>query len=123
MKKDYMDYICGLHGYMIRVKEIHWNTENNAQHLLCDEIEDEIHDLEDRFAECAMGIEGKKVKIGQLMPMLPNAENLMPMLRELEEETISIKKKMDESKEGGLINILDDILEMCNKYKYRSTQK
>ena len=118
-----MNYICGLHGYMIRVKEMHWNTENNAQHLLCDDLENDIHDLEDRFAECAMGIEGKKVKIGQLMPMLPNAENIMPMLRELEEETIAVKKKMDEYKEGGLINILDDILEMCNKYKYRCTQK
>ena len=123
MKKDYMEFICSLHGYMIRIKEIHWNTESNALHLLCDDIEDELCELEDRFAECAMGIEGKKVKIGQLMPMLPNAENIMPMLRELEEETISMKKKLDDNKEGGLINIMDDLLEMTNKYKYRCTQK
>lgn len=118
-----MEFICSLHGYMIRIKEIHWNTESNALHLLCDDIEDELYELEDRFAECAMGIEGKKVKIGQLMPMLPNAENIMPMLRELEEETISMKKKLDDNKEGGLINIMDDLLEMTNKYKYRCTQK
>lgn len=123
MKKEYIDFICGLHGYTIRVKEIHWNTENNALHLLCDEIEDDLCNIEDRFAECAMGIEGKKIKIGQLMPMLPNSENIMPMLRELEEETIAMKKKLDEYKDSGLINIIDDLLEICNKYKYRSTQK
>ena len=123
MKKEYIDFICSLHGYLIRVKEIHWNTENNSIHKLCDDIEDELCELEDRFAECAMGIEGKKVKIGQLMPMLPNAENLISMLKELEGEVISMKKKMDDYKEGGLINIIDDILELCNKYKYRATQK
>ena len=39
MDKKYVDFICSIHGYMIRVKEIHWNTDNNAEHLLCDEIE------------------------------------------------------------------------------------
>lgn len=123
MEKKYIDFICSLHGYCIRVKEIHWNTDNNATHLLCDDIEEEIHDLEDRFAECIMGESGKKFKIGDLKPMLPNSEALMPMLRELEKEVIDMKKSLDEYKDGGLFNVCDDVLEMCNKYKYRSTQK
>lgn len=123
MEKKYIDFICSLHGYCIRVKEIHWNTDNNSTHLLCDDIEEEIHDLEDRFAECIMGESGKKFKIGDLKPMLPNSEALMPMLRELEKEIIDMKKSLDEYKDGGLINVCDDLLEMCNKYKYRSTQK
>ena len=32
MKKEYVDFICLLHGYMIRVKEIHWNTNSDAEH-------------------------------------------------------------------------------------------
>lgn len=123
MDKKYVDFICSIHGYMIRVKEIHWNTDNNAEHLLCDEIEGSIHDLEDRFAECAMGITGKKVKVGDLKPMLPNNTDLKKMLQEFEGETIDFKKSIDEYKEAGLVNICDDILECINKFKYRTTQR
>jgi hypothetical protein len=88
MDKKYVNFICSMHGYMIRVKEIHWNTDNNAEHLLCDEIESSIHDCEDRLAECMMGITGKKFKVGDLKPMLPNNTDLKKMLQEFEGETI-----------------------------------
>ncbi len=123
MKKEIVDFICALHGYMIRVKEIHWNTDSNATHLLCDEIEDAIHDCEDRFAECAMGMEGVHFQVGKLLPMLPNATDLSAMLKELENDVLDMKKRIDGPKNGGLFNILDDIQECCNKYKYRATQK
>lgn len=123
MDKKYIDFICSMHGYMIRVKEIHWNTDNNAEHLLCDEIESSIHDCEDRLAECMMGITDKKFKVGDLKPMLPNNTDLKKMLQEFEGETIDFKKSMDEYKEAGLVNICDDILECINKFKYRTTQR
>jgi hypothetical protein len=123
MDKKYIEFICSLHGYMIRVKEFHWSTDSNAEHLLCDDIEESIHDCEDRLAECMMGILGKKFKVGDLKPLLPNSNELKKMLRELETETIDFKKGLDEYKEGGLINICDDILECVNKYKYRITQR
>ena len=66
MKKEYVNFICALHGYSIRVKEIHWNTSNNSEHLLCDELNDCIFSCEDAFAECCMGIEGKHFQIGKL---------------------------------------------------------
>lgn len=122
MDKKYVDFICSLHGYCIRVKEIHWSTNNNAEHLLCDEIEETIHDLEDRFAECMMGLTDEKFKIGDLKPMLPNAEGLKEMLKELEVETNDFKKGIKE-KQGGLMTICDELLEMTCKFKYRATQK
>ena len=123
MKKEYVDFVCSLHGYLIRLKEIHWNTNENSTHLLCDEIEDCIHDCEDRFMECCMGMEGKHFEIGKLLPMLPNAKELLPMLKELESDVLDIKKKLTGPENGGLFNILDDLQENCNKYKYRATQK
>jgi hypothetical protein len=123
MDKKYMDFICSLHGYCIRVKEIHWSTDNNAEHLLCDEIEEAIHDLEDRFAECAMGMTGKKVKVGDLKPMLPHATKLKEMLKELADETMDMKDNLDGYQYSGLENICDDIMEMCGKYMYRTTQR
>jgi DNA-binding ferritin-like protein len=123
MKKNIIDFICSLHGYLIRIKEIHWNTESNSIHLLCDEISDDLSDCEDRFTECAMGMSGEHFKIGDLKPMLPHATSLIPMLKELEKEIIEMEDSLTSKKDNGLINILDEMLENCNKYKYRATQK
>lgn len=121
MKKEHVEFVCSLHGYLIRLKELHWNTTNNAEHLLCDEILDSLSDCEDRFTECAMGISDTHFKIGDLVPYLPNSENLKSMLKELQDELLSFKKTLKEN-ESGLINVLDDMLECCGKYKYRATQ-
>ena len=123
MRKDIMDYICSLHGYLIRLKEIHWNTSSNAEHLLCDEISGSISECEDEFTEVAMGLFGEKVKVGDLKPLLPNAEELKPMLKELVGETVAMKKKLNRDVDAGLCNILDDIIASAQKYMYRSTQK
>ena len=122
MKKEYIEFICTIHGYLIRLKEIHWNTTNNSEHLLCDEISDNLSDCEDRFTECAMGLSKKHFKIGDLVPYLPNSENLTDMLRELESDINSFRKTLKEN-EWGLTNVLDDMLEACGKYQYRATQK
>lgn len=122
MKKEHINFICNLHGYLIRLKEIHWNTTNNAQHLLCDEISENLSDCEDRFTECAMGLSNTHFKVGDLKPYLPNAKELIPMLKELEGEIVSFRKTLNET-EWGLTNVLDDMLEACGKYKYRATQK
>ena len=123
MRKDIMDYICSLHGYLIRLKEIHWNTDSNAEHLLCDEITSCISGCEDEFTEVAMGLYGEKVKVGDLKPFLPNAESLKPMLKELVGETVEMKKKLTKDVEAGLCNVLDDLIAGAQKYMYRSTQK
>ena len=64
---------------------------------------------------------GKRFRIGDLKPLLPNSDSLVPMLKELEKETLELKKGFTE-KDCGLENICDDIIECCNKYKYRATQ-
>lgn len=122
MKKEHVEFICTLHGYLIRLKEIHWNTENNAEHLLCDEISDELSSCEDRFTECAMGLSDTHFKVGDLVPYLPNSEELKPMLKELETEINDFRKTLKDD-ESGLTNIIDDMLESCGKYKYRATQR
>ena len=123
MKKNFVSFICSLHGYLIRIKEIHWNTDNNAEHLLCADISDDLADCEDRFAECAMGMAGEHFKIGALKPMLPHSTSLIPMLKELETEILELKDSLTSIKDDGLMNILDEMLENCGKYKNRASQK
>lgn len=123
MRKDIMEYICSLHGYLIRLKEFHWSTDSNAEHLLCDEISASISDCEDEFTETAMGLYDEKVSVGDLKPYLPNATELKPMLKELVGETVDMKKKLNKDTEAGLCNILDDLIASSQKYMYRSMQK
>lgn len=123
MKKEYIDFACALHGYLIRVKEIHWNTNSDAEHLKADEFEGELHDCEDAFMECAMGMEGQHFPMGKLLPMLPNATEFMPMLKELEKDILEMMAKCNTPKDGGLDDVLKDMLKCVNKYKYRITQK
>lgn len=73
--------------------------------------------------ECCMGMEGTHFEVGKLLPMLPNATDLKAMLNELENDILDMKKKASDEKSGGLMNVLDEMLECCNKYKYRATQK
>ena len=80
-------------------------------------------ECEDEFTESAMGLYDEKVKVGDLRPYLPNAEELKPMLKELIGETIVMKKSLSKDTEAGLCNILDDIISQANKFIYRTTQK
>ena len=123
MRKDFVDFICELHGYLIRTKEIHWNTNSNAEHVLCDDFHKDLLVLEDEFAECCMGIEGNHFKIGDLLPMVPNAESFTQMLKAFEMDVLKMKKKVTADNFGGIMSILDDMLACVNKYRYRSTQK
>jgi hypothetical protein len=122
MKKNIVDFICSLHGYQIRIKEIHWNTTSNAEHLLCDEVLDCVSDCEDRFTECAMGLEGVHFKIGDLKPMLPHSTSLLSMLKEMEKEILEMEDSLTSKNDKGLVNVLDELLENCGKFKYRATQ-
>lgn len=122
MKKEIINYICALHGYLVRLKEIHWSTSKNSIHLLCDEIMWSVSDAEDRFAESAMGYFGKKIQVGQLKPDYPVAKDLSALLVELEADTLKIRKSLRNEKESGLVNVLDDVLTFAGKYKYRMTQ-
>ena len=89
----------------------------------CFEINNCISDFEDNFTECCMGIEGKHFQIGKLLPMLPNSESLIPLLKELEKDILKMKKLCNDTTESGLVNILDDAMQNINKYKYRASQK
>ena len=123
MKKEFVNFICELHGYLIRVKEIHWNTDSDAIHTLCDDFHEELFKLEDEFAEVCMGMEGKKFEIGKLLPLVPNSKDFKQILVEFEQDVIKMKKNASDAKYGGIDSVLNDMLKLANKYKYRSTQK
>lgn len=122
MKELYVYFVCLLYGYLIRTKEIHWSTDSNSTHKLCDEIYDGLDDFMDRFAEASQGVTGTHFKSESIKPVLPNSTELIPMLKELNEDVLSASERLSGKEERGLVNIIDDIVEFSNKYAYRATQ-
>ena len=42
--------------------------------------------------------------------------------KELEKDILDMKSKAGDERSAGLMNILDEALENCNKFQYRATQ-
>lgn len=124
LKDDIIDFLGALEGYHETCKMLHWGTTNKSEHLLIDQIDKDVLEFEDRLAEASMGKLKTRFGIGTLKAMLPHAENTEDMIKELETDTINLKKAIGDNIEyNGLQNILDDMLESINSYAYLRTLK
>lgn len=124
LKNSILEFLGALEGYHETCKMLHWSTTNKSEHLLLDEIDKDVLEFEDRIAEASMGKLKTRFGIGSLKAMLPRAENTEDMIKELETDTINLKKEVGDSNEySGIQNILDDMIESINKYSYLRTLK
>ena len=116
-----VDLISFLHNAQLPVREIHWNTRNNALHLLTDESLDELLDWEDRLAETYLGGNGGELKINDTKP---SAEEFKGIMKELSDLATEVKENFGDSKKYDNINaVLDEILETAKKNTYRADFK
>ena len=116
-----VDLISFLHNAQLPVREIHWNTRNNALHLLTDESIDELLDWEDRLAETYLGSNDRELKINGTKPSSSEFKGIMEELSDLATE---VKGSFGDSKQYENINaVLDEILEAAKKNTYRADFK
>lgn len=116
-----VDLISFLHNAQLPVREIHWNTRNNALHLLTDETIDELLDWEDRLAETYLGGNGGELKINETKPESAEFESIMNDLIDLANE---VRESVGDNKDYDNVNaIIDEILETANKNLYRGEFK
>jgi DNA-binding ferritin-like protein len=116
-----VDLISFLHNAQLPVREIHWNTRNNALHLLTDSAIDELLDWEDRLAETYLGSNDRELKINDTKPSSGEFKGIMEELSDLATE---VKESFGDSKQDENINaVLDEILEAAKKNIYRSDFK
>ena len=116
-----VDLISFLHNAQLPVREIHWNTRNNALHLLTDESIDELLDWEDRLAETYLGSNDRELKINDTKP---SSEEFKGIMEELSDLTTEVKESFGDSKQYENINaVLDEILEATKKNTYRADFK
>ncbi len=120
-------YIKKLEGYRLRLREIHWSTTKKAEHELSDDLMSDLTDYEDSIAEEAMGIFGVRVKVGDVVPEIPEAKDLKSLLSALSNDTLtllaSLEPEMGKTNipSGGIPSILEDIIHDLNKSKYLET--
>lgn len=116
-----VDLISFLHNAQLPVREIHWNTRNNALHLLTDESIDELLDWEDRLAETYLGSNDRELKINDTKP---SSEEFKGIMEELSDLATEVKESFGDNKRYENINaVLDEILEAVKKNIYRGEFK
>ena len=116
-----VDLISFLHNAQLPVRELHWNTRNNALHLLTDETIDELLDWEDRLAETYLGVSGSELKINDTKPSGTEFKGMMESLIDLANE---VRDSIGNDNDYDNVNaIIDEILETANKNIYRSEFK
>lgn len=122
LKGKIIDFLSVLEGYHETCKMLHWASTIHNEHELLDTIDKKVLEIEDRFAEASMGKLNTRFGLGDIKAMLPNAKTPTEMLKELESDTIDMKKTIGDGIEmSGLQNILDDLLESINTYQYLIT--
>ena len=120
-------YIKKLEGYRIRLREIHWSAENKSKHELSDNLMSMLADYEDSIAEEAMGIFGIRVKVGDIVPEIPEGRDIKSILTSVTNDTLILLASLESSEgetsipSGGIPSILEDILHDLNKSKYLET--
>ena len=120
-------YIKKLEGYRIRLREIHWSTENKSKHELSDSLMSMLADYEDSIAEEAMGIFGIRLKVGDIVPEIPEGRDIKSILTSLTNDTLTLLASLEPSEgetstlSGGIPSILEDIMHDLNKSKYLET--
>lgn len=112
-----VDLISFLHNAQLPVREIHWNTRNNALHLLTDEIIENLFEWEDTLAEAFISSKNLTLKINGTSPS--SSEDVKTILNELIDKATSVKNDND----NAICAVIDDILEKANKYLYRADFK
>jgi len=117
-----IDLISYLHNAQKDVREIHWNTNEYALHMVTDETIDHLCDWEDSLAETFIKDRDIKLTINDKKPS--SSEDFKNIIQELVDLASEIKEKISGNKEyDNICAVLDEILETGNQLMYKSNLK
>ena len=101
-------------GSYIRIREIHWNTRNQAQHNLSNEILPELIDYSDALIELISGIV-ERPGFDIIKPIIPATKELKPILQALVMKIEACQCCIEEQSFRGINKTLDDLISDLNK--------
>ena len=101
-------------GSYIRIREIHWNTRNQATHNLTNTILPEIIDYIDSIIELMSGTIGRP-GYDILKPIIPSTKELEQILRALVTKIEMAQEMITEPEYRGLNKTFDDLIADLNR--------
>lgn len=115
-----VDLLSYLHNMQKPLREIHWNTDEYALHMVTDETIDDVLEWEDSLAETFISDTNNKINIKDT-----NLQNSYEQLmKDLIELTSTVKNKITDNKSyDNICAVVDEILEKSNQLLYKSKLK
>lgn len=123
--KTIADIVFKLYLYADSTKLIHYTTEKNHMHELCDQVRDTIVDFADELAEQSFGYYGKPI-FSQLPKLnsldIRETENLSELIDYSTEMVDYLHNEFSkEKKMSGAVSLIDDFKGDMNKLKFLCT--
>ena len=116
------ELISFLHNAQKPVREIHWNTDEYALHMVTDETIDDLCEWEDGLAEAFMGDRDVELKISDKGPS--SDTEFKTIINELVGLASDVKESVSGNKDyDNVCAVLDEILETGNQLLYKAGLK
>lgn len=116
------ELISFLHNAQKPVREIHWNTDEYALHMVTDETIDDLCEWEDGLAEAFMGDRDIELKISDKGP--DSDTDFKSIINELVDLASEVKESVSGNKDyDNVCAVLDEILETGNQLLYKAGLK
>jgi DNA-binding ferritin-like protein len=104
-------------GSYIRIREIHWNTRNQATHNLTNTLMPELIDYIDSIIELMSGIM-ERPGYDILKPIIPSTKDLKPILQALVTKIETCQEMLTGPEYRGIMKTLDDLIADLNRWCY-----
>ena len=116
------ELISFLHNAQKPVREIHWNTDEYALHMVTDETIDDLCEWEDGLAEAFMSDRDVELKISDRGP--DSDTDFKSIINELVDLASEVKESVSGNKDyDNVCAVLDEILETGNQLLYKAGLK
>lgn len=120
IREECIEFLNWIEGCKTRLKNLHWSEENNAKHIYLDDLNTDLNEFEDKFAEAIQAsvgrfeegeIQGVSVEINDPVEIVTSIFDKVEEMRSLLEEK--------EDQYHGEISWLDDFAVTLKQDKYR----
>lgn len=118
-QKMILSIVNCLLGSYIKIREIHWNTHNQATHNLTNELLPDIIDYIDELIELLSGV-AERPGFNILKPVIPTVNELSPILQAMTFKVEMCTDCLSEPVYRGILKTLDDLIADLNKWNYLS---
>ena len=106
-------------GSCIRIREIHWNTHNQATHNLTNRVLPEIGEHIDELIELLSGV-SERPGFNILKPIIPTSKDLKEILQALVVKSEMACEQLDEVPYKSVARALEELIGDINVFVYLS---